>query len=137
MLPIRPMHDGVFIDIIDRDITTKDLGNGKVLHLLSDDHFGIHDSITSKHQGIRPRWARVLAVGPKCEGDVKPGDLVLCDTLKWGRKMPLGRDGLQVVYFWNIKEGDILLVNDDDQGEAFLAEWEARVARLELTIGHL
>lgn len=138
MFPVRPMYNGVFIDIIDRDITTKDLGNGKVLHLLNDDAFtGPHDPMTSTHPGIRPRWARVLAIGPKCDGSVKLGDLVLCDTLKWSRKIPLGRDGQTVVYFWSIKEEDIIMVDDSANGRVFLAEFEAKLDRLELTIGHL
>src|SRR5258708_2612002 len=106
MLPVRPTHAGVIIDIIDRNVTQKDLGGGKILHLLSDDSFveRVHNSMEHKHPGIRPRWARVLAVGPDVEDDdVKIGDLILCDTLKWGRKFPLGRDNGQIIYIWRIE----------------------------------
>lgn len=139
MLPLKPTHDGVFIDIVDRDVTQKDLGGGKVLHLLSDDAFtGPHNAMAQKHPGIRPRWARVLGLGPDVHGDdVKVGDLVLCDTMKWGRKFPLGRDGNEVVYLWRIKVSDILGVNPDSPGGAFVKEFEQKVSRLELTIGHL
>lgn len=137
MLPLRPTHDGVFIDIVDRDVTTKDLGGGKVLHLLADDGFsGPHNPMAQKHPGIRPRWARVLGVGPDVhEDDVTLGDLVLCDTLKWGRGFSLGRDGLQRVQIWRINVSDILLVNPDSPGDEFLKDWEGKLSRLKLTIG--
>lgn len=136
MLPLRPTHDGVIIDIVDRNVTQKDLGDGKVLHLISDDSFveRVHNAMDHKHPGIRPRWARVLAVGPDTT-EVQPGDLVLCDTLKWGRKFPLGRDNGQVVFIWRIEEKNILGVNTDQSGDEFLNEWRERLDRLELTIG--
>lgn len=140
MLPLRPTHDGVLIDIVDRDITQKDLGGGKVLHLISDDSFSerVHNSMQHQHPGIRPRWARVLAVGPDVqEDDLKLGDLVLCDTLKWGRKFPLGRDGQEIVYLWRIGVKDILGVQTNSQADEFVKDWQDKVSRLRLTIGHL
>jgi hypothetical protein len=142
VLPVRPLHDFLYIDIVDRDVTQKDLGNGKVLHLLHDDTFsstGPRDSIAGKHPGIRPRWARVLRVGPEVEDDVAEGDLVLCDTLKWGRAVPLGRDDLKIVNFWRINIDDILLIDEDaDPPPAgYLEGFGELLDRLELTIGHL
>lgn len=141
LLPVRPTHDFLFIDIIDRDVTMKDLGNGKVLHLLSDDSFGPsgpHNSMNASHPGIRPRWARVLAVGPEAEGDVEIGQKVLCDTLKWGHGIPLGRDGLKQVNFWRINVNDILVVDvDDTEKETYVTEFRDLLSRIKLTIGHL
>ncbi len=139
MLPVKPMHDGVFIDIVDRNITQKDLGDGKVLHLIADDSFaGPYDPVGGgRHSGIRPRWARVLAIGPEVV-DVQIGDLVLCDTLKWGRKVPLGRDGQEVVYFWNIKVTDILVVSDEkSSAENYIKEFQTKLKRMDLSVGHL
>lgn len=139
MLPLRPTHDGIIIDIVDRDVTQKDLGGGKVLHLISDDSFGerLHNSMAHTHPGIRPRWARVLAVGPEVhDDDVQIGDLVLCDTLKWGRKFPLGRDYGQVIYIWRIEVKHILGVDSDASRDEYVQEWTDRLARLDLTIGH-
>lgn len=139
-LPVRPTHDFLFIDIVDRDQTTKDLGNGKVLHLLSDDTFGPnrpHNPVNSRHPGVRPRWARVLAIGPEVhEGDVQLGDLVLCDTMKWSRSIPLGRIGLTVVNFWRINISDILLI-DSNKSQEYLAYFAQMLSLTELTIGHL
>lgn len=137
MLPVRPTHDSVFVDIIDRDNTLKQLGNGKVLHLLSDDSFGLHDPTSGeKHSGIRPRWARVLELGPEVY-EVAPGDLVLCDYGKWSRGIPLGRDGLAVVRFWRIQVSDILLIHTDSARDQYLQEFEAKLSRMSLNIGRL
>lgn len=138
MLPVRPTHDSVFVDIVDREVTQKQLGNGKVLHLLGDDTFGLHDPTSgTQHSGIRPRWARVLAVGPETHGDVALGDLVLCDYGKWSRGIPLGRDGLELVRFWRIRVGDILLVNADSAGDEYLRDFEQKLFRMDIKIGHL
>ncbi len=135
--PITPTHDGVIVDIVDRDVTQKKLANGKVLHLISDDTFGAHDPTSgTTHSGIRPRWARVLAVGPKTHGEVVPGDLVLCDYGKWSRGFPLGRDGLEIVRVWRIKVTDISLIAPDP-GDEYLRNFEALLNRLSLTVGHL
>ena len=140
VLPIRPRHDFLFIDIIDRDVTTKDLGNGKVLHLIADDSFGPdrpHNPINARHPGVRPRWARVLMIGPEAEGDVEPGDLVLCDTLKWGHGIPLGRCGLNMVYFWWINVKDILVVDDTASRDDYLNQFAELMTNTEITVGHL
>ena len=137
MFPIHPTHDGVIVDIIDRDVTQKNLGDGKVLHLIADDSFGSHNPVTGgQHSGIRPRWARVLAVGPDVYDRVQIGDLVLCDYGKWSRGFPLGRDGLEVVRVWRIKVTDLLLVDSDAPGADYMREFDEKLSRLNLTIGH-
>ena len=140
ILPVRPRHDFLFIDIIDRNVTTKDLGGGKVLHLLSDDSFGPqgpHNSIEARHPGVRPRWARVLEIGPEVEDNIKVGDLVLCDTLKWGHGVPYGRVGLEVVYFWRINVKDILVIDDAASSEEYLGQYREMLAHTEIAVGHL
>ncbi len=141
ILPVRPRHDFLFIDIIDRNVTMKDLGGGKVLHLLSDDDFGPHrphNPTEARHPGLRPRWARVLEVGPDVNADdIKPGDLVLCDTLKWTHGIPYGRLGLATVCFWRINVNDILLVDESSPGEEYLDQYRDMVSKTEIAIGHL
>jgi hypothetical protein len=141
ILPVRPTHDFLFIDIVDREVTTKDLGNGKVLHLLPDDTFGPnrpHNPVTSPHPGVRPRWARVLAIGPEVhKGDVHLGDLVLCDTMKWSRGIPLGRVGLAVIYFWRINVKDVFLIDDRVTRQDYLDQFTEMLSHTEFTIGHL
>lgn len=137
LLPVRPTHDGVFIDIVDRDVTKKDLGGGKVLHLIADDGFsGPHNPMMHQHPGIRPRWARVLEVGPDVD-EVAVGDLVLCDTLKWGRRIPLGRLNETTVYFWNIKVTDILMTRDLPADDRYVENTKKMLSRMEINIGRL
>lgn len=140
LLPVKPRHDFLFIDIIDRNITTKDLGNGKVLHLLDDDSFGPdrpHNAVNSTHSGVRPRWARVLMVGPEVEDDIEVGDLILCDTLKWSHGIPLGKLDNKIVNFWRINVNDVLLVNDDSSPDEYLEQFAEMMSRIELKIGNI
>jgi len=130
------MHNSVFVDIIDRDLTHKDLGGGKILYLISDDTFGANDPVANTHRGIRPRWARVMATGPEVD-EVQPGDLVLCDTLKWSRRIPLGRLDNQTVYFWRITVTDILLIDTLLPAEDYVRDLASVLSRIEFHIGRL
>lgn len=141
LLPIQPRHDFLFIDVIDRNVTIKQLGGGKVLHLLDDDSFGPdrpHNSINASHPGVRPRWARVLMVGPEVtEDEVKVGDLVLCDTLKWSHGIPLGTLDYKTVNFWRINVKDILGVDDSASPDEYLEQFTEMMTRIELKIGRI
>lgn len=142
ILPIRPLRDNLFIDIIDRNVTTKTLKGGHVLHLLSDDDIDqVHNSMHGKHPGIRPRWARVLGIGPEVQdkigNDIKLGHLVLCDTLKWSRKCPLGRIGLEIIYFWKININDILLINDHEPRDNYIKDFTKKLVNMDICPGHI
>jgi Chaperonin 10 Kd subunit len=68
---IRPTKDNVLVtDMHFGDRTT---ANGIII--ISDD---------KEERGIRPRWARVLAVGPLQE-DVAPGEYILVSHGRWTR----------------------------------------------------
>lgn len=80
LVAIEPLKNWIIIDIEDR-------GGGETASgiILVDDDF--------KEWGIRPRWARVLAVGPKArEADIEPGGYVLVDHLDWSPKIGQGVD---------------------------------------------
>lgn len=137
ILPVRPTHDFLFIDIVDRDVTKKDLGGGKFFHLLSDDTFGParpHNPVVGQHPGVRPRWARVLMIGPEAKGDVNIGDMVLCDTLKWSHGIPLGKDGVKPVLFWRINVNDVLLRSDKGSAE-YLDQMRTYLSEIDIAIG--
>ena len=68
---ITPLRDVVLVR--DMDFGGRQLASG--IHLLSDD---------GKSEGIRPRWARVYAVGPE-QQDVQPGQWVLIEHGRWSR----------------------------------------------------
>jgi co-chaperonin GroES (HSP10) len=68
------------------------------------------DDATS--HGIRPRWARIFAVGPE-QKDVQAGQWILIEHGRWSRKVPIntinGKMELQKVDFKGI-----LVVQDEE-----------------------
>lgn len=90
---VFPLGNAVYIDLFDTGEGVIKMGNKKFF-LLHDNTFGqdtFHKdtSKTHKHPGIRPRWARVIAVNEESEEIVQIGDRVLVDTLKWSAPCPL------------------------------------------------
>ena len=86
---VRPMKNKILIDIYDTGEETISVG-GKPFFLLGDNNVkSHHNTVDGKHPGIRPRWARVLAVSKEAHQDgVQLGDHVLCATMSWSKKIP-------------------------------------------------
>lgn len=80
---LTPLHDNVIVR--DMNFDGRTLSSGIVL--LSDD---------GKTDGIRPRWARVYAVGPE-QHDVKVGQWVLIEHGRWTRGLKVDIDGDEFV----------------------------------------
>lgn len=72
---IKPLHDSVIVT--DMDFTGRQLQSGVIL--LGDD---------GKTDGIRPRWARVYAIGPE-QRDVSVGQWVLIEHGRWSRGLKI------------------------------------------------
>jgi co-chaperonin GroES (HSP10) len=70
---IQPLHDVVLV----RDMSFEGRVLSSGIMLLGDD---------AKSEGIRPRWARVYAVGPE-QQDVTAGQWVLIEHGRWSRGM--------------------------------------------------
>lgn len=68
---LRPLYDHVIVQ--DMNFGQRTLSSGIIM--LGDD---------GKTDGIRPRWARVYAVGPQ-QTDVVPGQWVLVEHGRWTR----------------------------------------------------
>ena len=49
-----------------------------------------------KDVGIKPRWAKVYAVGPK-QADVKKGEWILIEHGRWTRGFTIEEDGNEIV----------------------------------------
>ena len=127
MIGIKPIHDKILVGIYDDGDTTIMLG-GKKFFLLDDSSATQKRDIHTKHQGVRPRWAIVLAV-PDSEdsyGDIKVGDKVYLDQLKWSRgvKAPVNGDSKTV---WSIPAEDVLLTGDSTN---FTKEDKLQISRL-------
>ena len=64
-----------------------------------------------KSAGIRPRWARVYAVGPKSKEDIKVGDYIMIAHGRWSRGMTIeDSEGEKVIR--KIDPNDILLISE-------------------------
>ena len=64
-----------------------------------------------KSSGIRPRWAKVYAIGPD-QNDVKIGQYILISHGRWSRGVKIEDDeGEKVIR--KVDPNDILLVSDD------------------------
>lgn len=67
-------------------------------------------TVAAGERGIRPRWARVIAVGPE-QKDVSEGDWVLLEHGRWtvGQNLDLGDGEFK---FWMADPNGILGVSD-------------------------
>ena len=80
---IRPLRDSVIVT--EMDFSGRQLASGVIL--LNDD---------GKTDGIRPRWARVYAIGPE-QRDVSVGQWVLVEHGRWSRGLRIVKDGEEIV----------------------------------------
>lgn len=100
---------------------------GKVIpvrdHILVEDmNFGERKTRTGiillgdngEQRGIRPRWARVYAVGHE-QQDVKEGQYVLIAHGRWTRGVDVTYEG-KTITVRRVDNNDILLVSDDHPG---------------------
>ena len=95
---IKPLHDSVIVT--DMDFSGRQLQSGVIL--LGDD---------GKTDGIRPRWARVYAVGPE-QNSVSVGQWCLIEHGRWSRGLKIIKDGEEIV----IRRADpdsIIFVSDE------------------------
>lgn len=95
---IKPLHDSVIVT--DMDFAGRQLQSGVIL--LGDD---------GKTDGIRPRWARVYAIGPE-QRDVVPGQWVLIEHGRWSRGLKIRKEDQEIT----IRRADpkaIIFVSND------------------------
>lgn len=111
---VTPLHKGVFVNIYDDGIWPIQLGS-KTFYSLPDTDFGpdsIYGKTTTKHPGIRPRWARIVAVSNEAEeAGFRIGQKVLLEHLDWSRAAWVGNQMNQK--FWRVDYDKILGVDDD------------------------
>lgn len=96
---IRTLNDHVLVT--DMNFSNRVTSSG--LMLLNDD---------MRTAGIRPRWARVYAIGPEQE-DIAVGDWVLVSHGRWTRGVDIEDDNGEKT-LRRIDPNDILLVSDEE-----------------------
>lgn len=95
---LRPLKDTILV--CDMEFRER-LSRGGLI-LLNDD---------MKSAGIRPRWARVYAVGPEVE-DVKVNDYIMIAHGRWSRGQTIEDDeGEKVIR--KVDPADILLISEE------------------------
>ena len=95
---IQPLKNNIIVT--DMSFEARQLASGIVL--LGDD---------GKTDGIRPRWARVYAVGPE-QQDVRVGQWVLVEHGRWSRGLKIVKGGEEIT----IRRADpesIIFVSDN------------------------
>lgn len=80
---IKPLHNSIIVR--DMSFESRQLASGIVL--LGDD---------GKTDGIRPRWARVYAIGPE-QHDVVVGQWVLIEHGRWSRGIKIFKDDEEII----------------------------------------
>lgn len=99
MKQLRPIKD--YVLVTEMNFGNRQLSSG--LYLLSDD---------KKSSGIRPRWAKVYAIGPE-QKDVTPGQWILVEHGRWTRGVKFEYDNDQYLTVRRIDSKAILLVSDE------------------------
>ena len=106
---IKPLHD----DIIVSDMYFGERITAGGILLKNDD---------TKSHGIRPRWGKVYAVGPK-QTDVQVGEYVLVAHGRWTRGIKIeDENGEQTIR--KIDPKDILCVSDEPQTDQTISDKE-------------
>jgi co-chaperonin GroES (HSP10) len=95
---IKPLNDNIIV--YDMDFEQRITTGGIIIPV--DD---------MKSEGIRPRWARVYAIGPK-QLDVQVGQYILISHGRWTRGIKIEDDGGAKV-IRKVDNNDILMVSDE------------------------
>jgi len=95
---IKPLNDNIIV--YDMDFEQRITTGGIIIP--TDD---------MKSSGIRPRWARVYAIGPK-QLDVQVGQYILISHGRWTRGIKIEDDGGEKV-IRKVDNNDILMVSDE------------------------
>lgn len=69
-----------------------------------------------KMSGVRPRWAKVIAVGPE-QNDIQVGQYVLIEHGRWTRGVDFEGEVVR-----RVDNDDILLISDEEQYDDTLGQ---------------
>jgi hypothetical protein len=117
-----PLSDNVIVR--DMDFSGRKLASG--ILLLNDD---------GKTDGIRPRWAKVYAVGPE-QTDVVPGLWVLIEHGRWSRGLEVDIDD-EVFTIRRVDPACIMFVSDEQPEDINTISTALHAERKELNRAHV
>ena len=97
-LDINPLRQGVVFQFIEETTTTR---------FINSTRSGLLVSAQDGQQAQRPRWGKVVAIGPEVK-EVKPADYVLIESGMWTTGFYV--DGKR---FWKTDESKVLGIGDE------------------------
>jgi co-chaperonin GroES (HSP10) len=102
-----PLNDTIIVS--DMEFTER-ISNGGII-LMNDD---------MKSAGIRPRWAKVYAIGPKVK-DIEVGQYIMIAHGRWTRGITIDTpEGEKVIR--KVDNNDILLVSDEKPNDQTMSD---------------
>jgi hypothetical protein len=104
---IKALNDHVLV--ADMNFKERQLSSG--IYLLNDD---------ARTAGIRPRWAKVYAIGPE-QQDIQIGQWILVSHGRWTRGVTI-EDTAGEVTIRRIDPNDILLVSESEPSDDSLSD---------------
>lgn len=73
-----------------------------------------------KAHGVRPRWAKVWAIGPE-QTDVKVGDWIYVEHGRWTRGVDVEEDGKEITVRM-VDPDSVLLISDDEPQDLYIGD---------------
>lgn len=104
---LKPLNDTIIVSDMHFD---ERISNGGII-LINDD---------MKSSGIRPRWAKVYAIGPD-QKDVKVGQYVLISHGRWTRGVKID-DGTGETVIRKVDNNEILLISDEPVNDQTMSD---------------
>lgn len=104
---LKPLNDTIIVSDMHFD---QRISNGGII-LINDD---------MKSSGIRPRWAKVYAVGPE-QKDVQVGQYILISHGRWTRGVKID-DGTGEKVIRKVDNNEILLISDEPVNDQTLSD---------------
>lgn len=106
IMRLTPIHDKVIVTDLERGEKTTKAG----IIMLDD------STVAAGERGIRPRWARVYAVGPE-QKDVNVGEWILLEHGRWTLGQDLSEENGEITRIWLADHEAILAVSDEKPEE--------------------
>lgn len=103
---IRPIQKHILV----RDMNFGEQKTAGGIVLMSDD---------GKSEGVKPRWAKVFAIGPQ-QSDVEVGEWILIEHGRWTRGLEVEEDDGTKFTIWRVDpEGIMMTSNERPAGAEF------------------
>lgn len=104
--------------------------------IVSDMHFGeiktkgglVITSDDGKDRGIKPRWGRVVAKGPKNDDPYNVGDWVLVEHGRWTRGFDIESENGEVKTLRTVEAESIMLWDNEKPEDALFGQYEGATA---------